>query len=296
MKIVIVDDNEAMRKVLRALCEGEGHEVIAEFGDGVGLLDYVANHRPDVVCLDYELPGEDGLELLVHMDVSVNHVDVVMITGSDDPELKGHAADLGATGFIHKPFEQAQVIDELKEIVQTRAIAARASAMPEVTEPPAPIAPAPEVAEPTAQIASVPEMTEPTVPIAPSPQKATGVVARSAVIVDDSGSIRLLLKGILEEIGIKVIGVASNGREGVEVVKKMHPALVCLDVDMPGMTGLEALPQVRTASPQTKVVMITGNATRPVVEAAVAGGARGYFLKPIRPAKVEEFMRKLLQL
>ncbi len=283
MKIVIVDDNEAMRKVLRALCEGEGHEVIAEFGDGVGLLDYVANHHPDVVCLDYELPGEDGLALLVHMDVGANHVDVVMITGSDDPELKGHAADLGATGFIHKPFEQAQVIDELKEIVQTRAIAARASAMPEVTEPPAPIVHAPEV-------------TEATVPITPSPQKMTGVVARSAVIVDDSGSIRLLLKGILEEIGIKVIGVASNGREGVEVVKKMHPALVCLDVDMPGMTGLEALPQVRAASPQTKVVMITGNATRPVVEAAVAGGARGYFLKPIRPVKVEEFMRKLLQL
>jgi DNA-binding NarL/FixJ family response regulator len=299
MKIVIVDDNEAMRKVLRALCEGEGHEVIADFGDGVGLLDYVANHHPDVVCLDYELPGEDGLDLLVNMDAAANQVDVVMITGSDDPELKGHAADLGATGFIHKPFEQVQVIDELKEIVQTRAIAARAAAMPEVTEPPAPIEPIPEVTEPTAPIspiASAPEVTKPAVPMTPPPQKTTGVVARSAVIVDDSGSIRLLLKGILEEIGIKVIGVASNGREGVEVVKKMRPALVCLDVDMPGMTGLEALPQVRAANPLTKVVMITGNATRTVVEAAVAGGAKGYFLKPIRPAKVEEFMRKLLQL
>jgi DNA-binding NarL/FixJ family response regulator len=112
--------------------------------------------------------------------------------------------------------------------------------------------------------------------------------------VDDSGSIRLLLKGILEEIGIKVIGSASNGRQGVEVVEKTHPALVCLDVDMPGMTGLEALPQIRAISPQTKVVMITGNAGRPIVEASIAGGAKGYFLKPIRPAKVEEFMRKLL--
>jgi DNA-binding NarL/FixJ family response regulator len=63
---------------------------------------------------------------------------------------------------------------------------------------------------------------------------------------------------------------------------------------MPGMSGLEALPQIRLASPKTKVVMITGNAGRAIVEAAVSGGAKGYFLKPIRPAKVEEFMKKLL--
>jgi DNA-binding NarL/FixJ family response regulator len=275
MKIVIVDDNESMRKVLRALCEGEGHEVIAEFGDGVGLLNYVADQRPDVVCLDFELPGLNGLELLVQMDVAVNQVDVVMITASDDPELKGHAADLGATGFIHKPFEQAQVIDELKEIVQTRAIAARAEATPEAVEPPPP--PPPAESTPQAQVVTV-------------------VVPRSAVIVDDSGSIRLLLKGILGELGIKILGVASNGRDGIEMVKKTRPALVCLDIDMPGMTGLEALPVIRAASPQTKVVMITGNAGRSIVEASVAGGAKGYFLKPIRPGKVEEFMRKLFQM
>jgi DNA-binding NarL/FixJ family response regulator len=116
------------------------------------------------------------------------------------------------------------------------------------------------------------------------------------VIVDDSGSVRLLLKGILEELGIKVIGVATSGTEGIKVVKATRPAIVCLDVDMPGMTGIEALPEMRSASPQSKVVMITGNAGRAIVEAAVSGGAKGYFLKPIRPAKVEEFMKKLLQL
>jgi DNA-binding NarL/FixJ family response regulator len=272
MKIVVVDDNESMRKVLRAVCEGEGHQVIAEFGDGTGLLDYVKKQCPDVVCLDFELPGKNGLELLVQMDAAANQVDVVMITGSEDPELKGHAADLGATGFIQKPFEQAQVIDELREIAKTRAIAARAAAIPVVAEP------------------------TPAAPAGSAPRVATGVVPRSAVIVDDSGSIRLLLKGILGELGIKVLGVAASGREGIEAVQKFRPALVCLDVDMPGMTGVEALPQIRAASPQTKVVMITGNAGRPIVEASVAGGAKGYFLKPIRPARVEEFIKKLLQL
>jgi DNA-binding NarL/FixJ family response regulator len=282
MKIVIVDDSESIRKVLRAICEGEGHEVVAEFGDGMVLLDYVVNHRPDVVCLDFDLPGANGLELLVQLDVTANNVDVVMITGSDDPELQGHAADLGATGFIHKPFEQERVVDELKAIRQTRAIAARA-AESEPVAPPAPV-----------EAAAAPAIADPATPIEPPPAAAVDVVPRSAVVVDDSGSIRLLLKGILGDIGIKVVGTASNARDGIEAVRRSRPALVCLDIDMPGMSGLEALPQIRLASPKTKVVMITGNAGRAIVEAAVSGGAKGYFLKPIRPAKVEEFMKKLL--
>ena len=68
MKVVIVDDSEAIRKVLRAICEGEGHEIVAEFPDGEGLLDCVRGARPDVVCLDYELPGRNGFELLAEMD------------------------------------------------------------------------------------------------------------------------------------------------------------------------------------------------------------------------------------
>jgi DNA-binding NtrC family response regulator len=292
MKIIIVDDNKSIRDVLRAICEGEGHQVVAELGDGVGLLDLVKNQRPDVVCLDFNLPGADGLELLVQMDVTANMVDVIMITGSDDPELKGHAADLGAAGFIQKPFQNQQVIDELKAIQETRRIAARAAQTPTAVEV-AEVIPAKAVAtEPEAPAKTAPAMAT---TVATNVPAGLPVFPRTAVVVDDSGSIRLLLKGILEEMGIKVVGLAANGRDGAEIVKKTRPALVCLDVDMPNMTGLEALPHVRAASPQTKVVMITGNASRPVVEAAVAGGARGYFLKPIRPAKVEEFIQKLLQ-
>jgi CheY-like chemotaxis protein len=174
------------------------------------------------------------------------------------------------------------VIEELKAIGQTRAIAARAAAA-EVVAPPAP-------AEESART----ESAGPATAIESPPAEAADVLPRSAVVVDDSGSIRLLLKGILGDIGIKVVGTASNARDGIEAVRRARPALVCLDIDMPGMSGLEALPQIRLASPKSKVVMITGNAGRTIVEAAVAGGAKGYFLKPIRPAKVEEFMKKLL--
>lgn len=284
VKVVIVDDSEAIRKVLRAICEGEGHEVVAEFADGEGLLDYVRGFRPDVVCLDYELPGRNGFELLAEMDHAANQVAVVVITGSDEPELKGHAADLGAAGFIRKPFESAQVIDELNEIAKARAIAARAAAAP-------PVEPAPVQAAARAETKAAAGAQA-----APGAGLGAAVVSRTAVVVDDSGSIRLLLKGILEEVGVKVVGMATSGKDGIELVRRLRPAVVCLDVDMPGMSGLEALPHIGLASPQTQVVMVTGNATRQVVAEAVAGGAKGYFLKPVRPAKVEEFMRKLLRI
>lgn len=267
MKIVLVDDNESMRVMLRALCESQGHEVCAEFGDGVGLLEYVTENHPDVVCLDYELPGANGIELLKQMDATANHVDVVMVSGSEDPELNGKAADAGATGFIHKPFSQTQIIDELKEIEKTRQIAARAGGSGD---------------DPSHEMA-----------LAETP---AGIVPRTAVVVDDSGSIRILMKGILEALGIKVLAFATNGRNAIDVVQRTHPALVCMDVDMPIMTGVEALPQVHAASPQSKIVMITGNTSRAIVEAAIKGGAKGYFLKPIRPAKVEEFIKKLMSL
>lgn len=283
MKVVIVDDNEAIRKVLRAICEGDGHQVVAEFADGEGLLGYVRESRPDVVCLDYEMPGRNGFELLAEMDISANQVAVIVITGSDEPELKGHAADLGAAGFIRKPFDSAQVIDELNEIARARAIAARAAAEPLLEQVAVPEGPPME-------------RTIAGTSTAPSASRAAAVASRTAVIVDDSGSIRLLLKGILDETGVKVVGMASNAKEGIELVRKLRPALLCLDVDMPGMSGLEALPHIGAASPQTKVVMVTGNATRQVVAEAVAGGAKGYFLKPVRPARVEEFIRKLLRL
>jgi len=280
MKIVIVDDDEAMRNLLRAICEGEGHKVVAQFPDGRGLLDFVRNERPDVVCLDYELPGKNGFELLAEMDIAANQVDVVMISGSSEPELQGHAADLGAAGFIEKPFEEARIINELAQIEKSRAIAARAASAPAEPTAPAPGTPA-AGGKPAAEEATFAE--------------ASAVIPRSAVIVDDSGSIRLLLKGVLQEIGIKVVGLATSAEEGIEVVRRSRPALVCLDVNMPGMSGLDALPLIQAACPQTKIVMVTGNASRPVVQAAIAGGAIGYFLKPIRPALVEEFMRKLLK-
>lgn len=259
MKIVIVDDNLSIRKVLAALFESNGHQVVATLEDGKELSACVEQHRPDLVCLDYNLPGKNGLQLLHELHASAPHIDVVIITGSDDPDLVGRAAGAGACGFLHKPFSQPQILDELKHVAENRGVINRAQSGKPVLD-----------------------------------LRGPAVARHTAVIVDDSGSIRMLLKGILQEMGIRVLQTAASGEEGVEAAKKHTPDLVTLDVDMPGISGLEALPLIRQASPQSKVVMVTANTDKTFAETAIAGGAKGYILKPLRPGYVESFMKKLL--
>lgn len=124
MKIVIVDDNLSMRKVLTALFESQGYQVVAALEDGSQLTECVAQLSPDLVCLDYNLPGRNGLELLTDLQASSPAVDVVMLTASNDQALVGKAANLGASGFLHKPFSQPQILDELKQIQNSRRLRA----------------------------------------------------------------------------------------------------------------------------------------------------------------------------
>jgi DNA-binding NarL/FixJ family response regulator len=259
MRIVIVDDNRSMRKVLAALFESHGHQVLADLGDGAGLLECVKQNKPDLLCLDYNLPGLNGLELLKAVGTAAPDVDVVIVTGSNDAALESQAANAGAAGFLRKPFSQNQILEELKQVEEARKLYLKASFKPAI----------PDVC-----------LSDP--------------LKNTAVIVDDSGTVRTLLRELLETIGISVVGTANNGEEGVAVVRKHRPALVCLDVEMPVMSGLEALPLIREASPQSKVVMVTGNPDKGFVEKAIAGGAKGYILKPLRPNHVEAFMKKLL--
>lgn len=264
MKIVIVDDDKAIRSLLRAWCEEAGHTIDAEYDSGENLVTFVNDNQPDVVLLDYQLKGANGLELLAALDTKANQVDVIMITGSDDSELQGRAADLGVRGFVRKPIDQLHLISELKVIEESRQIVARAT---------------PSTPLPAANSAA---------------QTSGKVVPNSALIIDDSAAVRLLLMGILQGIKIHVTGLAAGAKEGLSLVKKTKPALIFLDVEMPGMSGIEALPLLREASPSSAIAIVTGNASRNIVEAAASGGAKGYFLKPVRPAKVEEFVKKLL--
>jgi CheY-like chemotaxis protein len=262
MRILIVDDNASLRQLLAALFTGAGYEVVATIADGsTKIEEAIELTRPDVICLDYNLPGRDGISILRSVQAIAPQIDVLLMSAANDIDLEQRAADAGASGFIHKPFSQAQVLRELATVRETRQHAA-------------PVMPA---------------------PLGTGSAHRDGHVGRrgKAVIADDSGSVRLVLKGLLEEFGLQVVQTVANGTDAVTAARNHLPRVLCLDVNMPEMSGLEALPLIRESSPTTAVVMVTGCADKAFVELAASQGARGYILKPLRPAHVLEFMERL---
>ena len=116
----------------------------------------------------------------------------------------------------------------------------------------------------------------------------------TVLIVDDNDAMRSLLRVILRDDELEVIGEAGNGEQGLEMALRLRPDIICLDVVMPKLGGLEALGKLREQLPKTPVLMVTGNADRETVEAAIRGGAAGYIVKPFNAARVLDTVRAAL--
>jgi len=117
---------------------------------------------------------------------------------------------------------------------------------------------------------------------------------KTAVIADDSATMRQLLNAILSQADINVVGQAENGEQAVDLVQQYRPDIVCLDIEMPIMNGLSALIEIHKNQPETKVLMVTANADKSSVVKAVSNGAVGYIIKPYQPDMIVESLQKHL--
>jgi len=111
------------------------------------------------------------------------------------------------------------------------------------------------------------------------------------LLVDDHPITRDALAALLAQHGFDVAGEASDGEEAVELARRLSPQLVLLDLSMPGLSGLEALPRIREAAPECEVVVLTASGTEENLLAAIRGGAAGYLLKSEPPERIVEFLR-----
>ena len=108
-------------------------------------------------------------------------------------------------------------------------------------------------------------------------------MARSTILViDDEPNILTTVRRNLEVEGHTVM-VAGNGQAGLAKLAESDVDLVLLDVMMPGESGLEVLPKIRLASPETIVVMMSGNATIETAVQATKAGAHDFIEKPLGP-------------
>jgi DNA-binding NarL/FixJ family response regulator len=100
------------------------------------------------------------------------------------------------------------------------------------------------------------------------------------VIADDHELLRRGLRGVLEaHSGWQVVGEAANGREAVELVRRLSPQVVVLDISMPEMNGLEATREILREFPGVQILVMTLHESEDLVREVLAAGARGYLLK-----------------
>ena len=117
----------------------------------------------------------------------------------------------------------------------------------------------------------------------------------SVLIVDDHPLTREALSALLVQHGFAVVGEASDGEEAIGAARRLQPKLVLLDLSMPGLSGLEALPRLREAAPSCEVVVLTASGTEENLLSAIRGGAAGYLLKSEPPGRIAEFLRGVAQ-
>ncbi len=116
-------------------------------------------------------------------------------------------------------------------------------------------------------------------------------MATRILIVDDHPLTRDALAALLTQHGFDVCGQAGDGEEAVQLARRLQPELVLLDLSMPGLNGLDALPRLREAAPGAEVVVLTASGTEDNLLAAIRGGAAGYLLKTEPPERLVEFLR-----
>jgi DNA-binding NarL/FixJ family response regulator len=108
---------------------------------------------------------------------------------------------------------------------------------------------------------------------------------------DEAGTIRILVaddhpiirEGVAALVGgqpdMSIVGQASNGREAIQQFRAQHPDITLMDIQMPVMSGLDAMIAIRDEAPQARVIMLTTYAGDARVLRAIKAGARGYLLK-----------------
>ncbi len=116
MKILIADDHALFRGSLNSLLTAYGLEVVGEAGDGHAAVELARRLQPDVVLMDLDMPGLDGLAATRLINTEMPHVKIVVLTGSDEDAKLFEAIKSGAQGYLNKDLEPREFFTLLEGI------------------------------------------------------------------------------------------------------------------------------------------------------------------------------------
>ncbi len=251
--ILIVDDERLICDLLRAVLGRQGHEVITASNGKEG-LEMFRQHKPRFTLLDLRMPEMNGIEVLKHIRAIDPKAAVMILTAWGSDALEQQARQLGVMDFLSKGL----ALDVL--------VAAMERALPKSAHAPAG-APA------------VSPVTAPAAPAAPAPAAATAAMD-SILVVDDEQQICELLQRFLSLRGYRVRAV-SDGPQALAAVEQEVPQLVVLDMNMPGMNGVEVLRKLRAKKYGGGVILLTTGQDDKLLQEALDLGSVDVMGKPV---------------
>jgi len=255
MRVLIVDDDRDVREILVESFRLAGFDVL-EASNGLEALLYVKRERPDAVVLDLMMPRLGGVEALKRIHSFNPGIRVLVVTGNVDPELQRQATAAGAAGVFTKPVPAATLVSAL-------------------AGPPPPAPPTPPA------------------PVAAPPVAEAGATTGRVLVVDDNPEVRKMLEDVLTSLGYQT-RTAADGAAAVRAVLNEPPDVVLLDVYMPGLSGVGALPTIVALAPHAKVIMISGAANEDVLKRSLAFGAHDFVTKPFEISSLSRALETAL--
>lgn len=120
MKVVIVDDSDFSRSIIRKMLTEEGINVVGEANSAEAALMVIKEKSPNIVITDIVMPEISGIELTEKINQSFDNISVIVISSLSQEHIVLEAIGAGASDFIAKPIQKQQLIDSLEKIISTK--------------------------------------------------------------------------------------------------------------------------------------------------------------------------------
>jgi len=117
-KILIADDSDAIRLVLKDILSIGKHEIVAEASDGAEAVVLYQQHNPQILLLDLAMPKKDGLTVVKEVIDYDPNAKIILITASDDQKIIGQCLEHGAKSHISKPFDFNSVLKSITVLLE----------------------------------------------------------------------------------------------------------------------------------------------------------------------------------
>ena len=303
-RVVIVDDNEINRSILVEQMTGWGLDA-ACCSDGRDLISILShlqkqNIKVDLIILDYQMPEMDGGEVarILRDDPYMSKIPIIMLTSVDQLEDGSTFSSLGVDGFMTKPARSAYLLRTIVRILEKNQ-------------------PNKETGELNSAVSDNKPSISKSAAVNVSDGEDIGInqdgskvinrdftdnVANTnsgkdidILLAEDNEVNQIVFTQILNSLPYS-FAIAENGKEAVELYKKLSPRLICMDVSMPVMNGMEATKRIRSLEEgslvHTPIIAVTAHAMTGHRESFLSAGMDDYLSKPVSANKFTEMIEK----